>query len=205
MQLISVFALAQGSSFVSSPALSPAPELVEEIKASDECTAEMKVYGYGERNKLDKLFAAMMADAYDRVSGADDLGEIDEDVKALAEAYGVESGVLVASELFAVVSEGCDGHDPHTVTVRIKPTVVENFAGLLRYNGKDWEIVETKLEDGVITFEAAEDAAYTVLLHDGTGKVSSGSGLWIAIGSVAAVAVAAVAVVVVLKAKKIVA
>ena len=202
MQLVSIFALAAGSSFVSSPALSPAPELVEQIKDSEGCTAEMKVYGYGERNKLDKLFAAIMADAYDRVADAEDLGEIDADVKALAEAYGVESSVFVASELFAVVSEGCDAHEPHSVTVRIKPTVIENFAGLLRYNGTDWEVVETELDDGVLKFSVDEDAAYTIILHDGTGKAPSNLWLWIIIIVVVVLAAGTVAVSVYYKSKK---
>ena len=183
LQLVSVFALA-GGGFTSSPSLEKAPTLIESENRDESCSAVVSVHSYGERDKLDNLFAAIMKDAYDRVVGSEDLGSISPDVKALAEAYGVESKALVASELFAVVICGCEyyeEHEEHNFYIGIQPTVVENFAGLLSYNGVEWKLVETELKDGVLKFELDEDAAYTILLHDGTGRAPFNFPWWIII------------------------
>ena len=193
LQLVSVFALA-GGGFTSSPSLEKAPVLVESENIGESCSASISAYSYGERNNFDNLFAAIMMDAYDRVVGSEDLGSISPEVKALAEAYGVESNVLVASELFAVVINECEEHSDHSFCVSVEPTVVENFAGLLSYNGVEWKLVETELKNGVLEFVVDEDAAYTILLHDGTGRAPF---QFTGITIIAAVVVAAAGVVLV--------
>lgn len=180
LQLTAVFAFA-GGGFTSSPSLVKAPVLVDSENRGDSCSASVSVYSYGERDKLDRLFAAIMKDAYSAVVGNENLGDVSPEVESLAEHYGVESEVLVASELFAVVISDCDEHLTHNFYVEVEPTVTENFAGLLSYNGVEWELVETELKDGVLKFAVEEDAAYTILLHDGTGRARINFPWWILI------------------------
>ena len=197
MQLLSVFAFAD-SSFVSSPSGVSAPVLTQISKETESCTAEVKVYAYGERSKIeDKVFAAMMTDAYEKIAGSEDLADLGEDVAKLADKINVESEVLVASELFALIAESCDGHEPHgSIKVAVEPTIVENFAGLLKYNGVEWEIVECKKDNGALVFDFEEDAVYSILLHDGTASSTSSLAVTISIISGGVVALVVVLLVV---------
>ena len=73
------------SSFVSSPELAPAPGLEGEVEKHENCVADIKIYAYGDRNQLKKSFATIMEDAYNKISGTADLGEIGESVGELAD------------------------------------------------------------------------------------------------------------------------
>lgn len=202
LQLTAVFAFA-GGGFTSSPELAPAPGLEGEVEKHENCVADIKIYAYGDRNQLKKSFATIMEDAYNKISGTADLGEIGESVGELADELKVDSSVLVASELFAVVSEGCYGHKSHgTVGIEIKPIITENFAGLLAYDGNEWSIVESEVKDGVILFDHAGDAVYTILLHDGTAKEPANGAVIAACGGAAVVAAGGIVAVVLLKKKK---
>ena len=169
MQILSVLAFANGS-FVASPSASDAPGFTQITPGGDGCSVTVNICGYGDRGELDdKMLAALMTDAYEKISSSDDLGSLGAEVEKLADSLRVESEVLVASELFALYHDGCDGHDTHSsVKVALEPTLLENFAGLLRYNGVEWELVECELDGDVLVFDFEEDAVYTILLHDGT-------------------------------------
>lgn len=202
IQLLSVFAFAN-SSFVSSPSGVSAPKVTQISKETESCTAVFKVCAYGERSELeDKLFAAMMTDAYEKIANSEDLGELGEDVEKLAASLNIDSDVFVASELFALFVNGCDVHGEHgAVKLAVEPTVVENFAGLIKYNGVEWEVVECKLDKGAIVFDFEEDAAYSILLHDGTA--TSGNALVTTISLIAgAVVVVVIALLIVCIKKK---
>ena len=173
-QLLAIFSFAAGDgAFVSSPTGSAAPELVDVVVAEG-CNSEIKITAYRDRSELDPDFAAVMESAYNTLLGTEDLGAIGTAVTDAATKYGVESGELLASELFAVYSVNCESHEGHVAKVTIKPAVVDNFVGLLRYDGSEWSIVEAELNDGKLTFDFTTDAVYSVLLtevDEGPSKV----------------------------------
>ena len=171
MQLLAVLAFANGA-FVSSPSATDAPGFTQLSPGSDDCAVTVDICAYGDRSELEnKMLAAMMTDAYEKIADSEDLGALGEEIKKLADRLNVNSDVLVASELFALYSTDCDGHGSHgNVKIALEPTLLDNFAGLLKYNGVEWELVECEIDGEVLLFDFNEDAVYTVLLHDGTAS-----------------------------------
>ncbi|MBR2965733.1 MAG: hypothetical protein IKC34_04200 [Clostridia bacterium] len=171
MQLLALSAFA-GGAFVSSPSASDAPGFTQLPSESEDCTVKVTICAYGDRADLEnKLLAAMMTDAYEKIADSEDLSALGEDVEKLASKLNVNSEILVASELFALYSTDCDGHAAHgDVRIAIEPTLLDNFAGLLKYNGVGWELVECEIDGEVLLFAFDEEAVYTVLLHDGTAS-----------------------------------
>ena len=186
MQILAVLAFANGS-FVSSPSANEAPGFTQITPGDDGCTVTVNICAYGDRGELeDKMLAALMADAYEKISGSGDLGILGEEVEKLADRLGLESEALVASDLFAIYYEDGEEHGSHgSVKVAIEPTFLENFAGLLRYNGATWELVDCKIDGDVLVFDFEDDAVYTVLLHDGTA--SEGNALAVVISIIAGI------------------
>ena len=171
MQMLSVFAFASGA-FVSSPSATDAPGFTQLTPGDDGCAVIVDICAYGDRSELeDKLLEAMMTDAYEKIAESDDLGALGKEVEKLAGRLNVDTDVLAASELFALYYTDCDDHNTHSrVKVAVEPTLLENFAGLLKYNGAGWELVDCEVDDEVLVFDFDGDAVYTVILHDGTAS-----------------------------------
>ena len=174
---------AEPGSFVSSPSGKAAPELVEVTCASEDCTAMLSICAYSDRDTLDAAAQAQLEAAYASITGTTDLGTLNEGIKALAEQIQITSDKLAVSDLFDISYTNCDSHDEHgEFTITLNPSMLENYACLLRYNGSSWELVEFSevSEDGEhLTFVTADLSPFAIVVHDGTAVIptdESGAG-----------------------------
>ena len=204
-------AFAASGKFVSSPSGKAAPELVESTNENEACSAEVIICAYYDRDTLNDADKAKLEAAYASIVNASDLADLNGDLASLAESLQISSDKLSVSDLFNVGYSDCAEHDAHgKFSVTIKPTVIDNFACLMQYDGSAWALVEDVLldeETATLTFDMVDRAPYAIVVHDGSAVIPAvddgGSALvGILVGVGLAVAAAAVVVFVVYKKKK---
>ena len=132
------------SGFISSPSGNPAPD-VEEFEPKDEdCTAELNVTPYGEREELPEVLKVLVEKAYDEITKTEALTDLNDDFAEMVEEKGIDSTKLAVSDLFDLHPTDCEFHDGHAeFDVVLSLDMLEHFVGLLHMN-KDgvWEWVE---------------------------------------------------------------
>lgn len=170
--LMTVAVTADPGAFISSPSGNSAPTLIDFSNESDACTAEIKICAYSDRDTLDDAARAKLEEAYASIVGTTDLGSLNSALKDLAEKLQISSDQLAVSDLFDISYVDCDAHTDHgEFTITLKPTVLENYACLLHYNGSAWELVEYSevSEDGAhLTFVTDDLSPFAIVVHDGT-------------------------------------
>lgn len=123
--------------FVSSPAGNAAPTLISFEALSDDCTAELKITPYSEKNTLPADAKALIEKAYDEIVGADDLADLNADLAALAD--GKE---LAVSNLFDISATGCSNHEDHEgFRIVLDVEALNRFVGILHLDG-EWELLK---------------------------------------------------------------
>jgi len=141
-----VTAFAAGA-FLSSPSANAPTELVD-YEVSEGCDAEIIITPYGERDTLDEDDRKLLEEAYEQIAGTENLGDLVEGLKELAEKAGIDVSTLAVSDLFNVGYKGCDDHGDHSYTIKLKPEVVKNFFKVIQYVNGKWIIIENATVDG---------------------------------------------------------
>jgi hypothetical protein len=191
-----------GSSFVSSPSKNLAPELIASENASDGCTAQIVITAYADRANLGEKEADVLTKAYAIIASAQDLGKVDADIADLAKELNIDSADFAVSELFDIRYINCDGHEVHgEFTITIKPTSTENFAAMLHYNGTEWEVIESEVKDGEITFVAELFSPFAIMVHSDLPAASSNATPWI-IGGIALLLILIIIIILILVSRK---
>ena len=202
---MSVSALAAPSGFVSSPSGNSAPT-VESFKPQDEdCTADLVITPYSEKNNLPQDRKDLMKKAYDSITEADDLTELNKDLKALVEEKNISSDKLAVSDLFDAYAADCESHDGHfNFDIVLNMSSLKNFVGLLYLNhNNEWELVKNArvTSGGHLKFTVAHPSQFAVVvdtsksttLSPQTGD-SSMNYIYAAVMVVSALAIAVIAV-----------
>lgn len=194
--VLTASAFAMGA-FVASPSAVEAPKLIAASSESIDCRAELVLASYTSRDTLDDAARAKMEAAYKSIKETDDLGKLNKELDALADKYKIDSKKLSVSDLFDLHHVGCTEHDSHgAFTITIKPNTLDNFIAIMHYNGTEWELLESSVEYGELTFTVDDFSPFAIIAHDGSAKEPlSGAAIGgIVGGSVALVAIAAAVV-----------
>lgn len=144
--------------FVSSPSNQAAPKL-DDVKAPEGWDGEIIITPFADRDKLAEAESEKLEAAYDSIKAAKTVTELNSGLKDVAAAVNVSADALAVSNLFDITStkEG-------TVTIALSVADAKNFVALLHYNGKAWEVVNTKVEGGKITFTASDFSPYAIVV-----------------------------------------
>lgn len=195
---LSVFAGPGG--FVASPSGNDGPT-VEEEDPSDGCSAKIVVTPYVKRDTLPTDARALIEKAYWEIVGAPDIGELNKDLKTLAEQLKITTDALAVSDLFDVRFTGCDDHREHgPIAVKLKAETLKNFVALMHFNGETWELIDAKIEGenaDILAFDFQKVGPYAIVV-DVTGNVQPPqSGDMLAVLLIALIAVSATGLIII--------
>lgn len=172
--------------FVSSPGAKKGPELIDYENSNHECTAEIEVTPYTDRHTLPDEKRDEIEDAYTMIVNSTDVTALNDDLADLAEDNGIDGKKLAVSDLFDVSYYSCDNHSEHgTFTITIKPETLENFVGLMYFDGEKWELVsdakvEQLDENDVLTFTTDGFSPFAIVVNTDTTPVQTGDSFqWI--------------------------
>lgn len=167
---IPAFAATAGG-FVSSPSNNEAPELVEGKNKDKDCTAEIVISAYGDRDKLSAEARQAIEAAYTSIKGAKTLDTLNSGLTDLAKDLKVELADLAVSDLFDIGATACDAHSEHgEFDITLKADTLKNFVCLMYYQNGSWQIVDkakvTK-DDTNLEFKTDVLGPYAVVVATG--------------------------------------
>lgn len=188
-------AFAASGAFLSSPSTNADVQLIEYSFAGN-CGGKLYVTPYGDIAELDDAARQAMEEAYNQIASNKDLSKIAADLKAMAEAAGIDVTNLAVSDLFYLGYTGCENHDGHTYTVKLKPEVLNNFFTVMQYVDGKWVIIENaKVEGGYLTLTGASYGPIAVVVEkDGTATGDSFPWIYVVLMAVSAAGLVAVSV-----------
>ena len=169
---LSVSAFAANGAFISSPSANKAPEIVNTDPA-------IKVTPYADRDDLVDLDTEEMEEAYRQIANVIENNAFSQALKELAKEQGKASSELSVSDLFHVNVEDATPDEQGGYTITIKLEDLENFIGLMQFNGTEWknvEIISIDKENGTVTFRVTESGPIAVIVDNGTGSSTPPTG-----------------------------
>ena len=160
---ISVFAAED--SFVNSPSNNRAPVVEESKNENSNCTSDVVVIPFGDRDTLPEDVKQQLQDAYDSIIKADDLTDLFSGLDSIL-APGTLPGDLSVSDLFNVGHTDCLDHANHgRFEITLSADTLKGFVGLVQFIDGNWVVVEdAKLENGKLTFTSDADGSYAVVV-----------------------------------------
>lgn len=174
--VFSVTALAAPNGFVSSPSGQSAPTLEDYSNSDEDCKGDVSITPYSNRDELNDDEKNTMNSAYDSIVDADDLADLNNELKALAEELGIPTDNLAVSDLFNV-SYDCDSHDGHgQFTITLKPETLQNFVGLMRFDGEKWVLVKgARVTNNatLLSFSLDEPSPLAIVVNAGAESIGS--------------------------------
>lgn len=196
-------AFAAPGSFVSSPTGNRAPSVVE-FKAPENCTAQLVITPYGDRDELSDFLQQLIQKAYNTVRGTEDLTTLNADLAQLAKTLKIKGSDLAVSDLFDIHMTGCDYHEEHRVfDITLSSDMLHNFVGLLHMNANgEWELIkDAKVVNGEhLTFSVDAFSPFAIVVEEeGAADTGENNRTWLYI---TVMAVSAAAMLFVWKASK---
>ncbi len=155
----SINVFADPGSFLMSPSVNPAPTLISSKFEDEDCTAQLVITAYTDRDKLDDTLKELIERAYSDIAGTDDLTKLNSDLAKIAEEKNIKGSNLAVSDLFDISPVGCQEHDGHySCDIVIDADTLHRFVALMHMdeNGQ-WIIV-----DGAKVTNNGEHLEFTV-------------------------------------------
>lgn len=174
---ISVSVFAAGG-FVSSPSTNKAPIVVGFDPKDDDCTAQVVITPFGDRENLPKDLQERMEKAYQGILSQEDISKLNADLARLAANMKIDNDRLAVSDLFNAHATDCDKHEDHfNFDLTLKADTLNNFVGLLALNEKgEWELVQgAKVSDGHLIFTSKTLTTYAIVVDSGVSSPQTGA------------------------------
>lgn len=196
--------LAAPNGFVSSPSGGRRPPILERFDpVDDDCTADLVITPFGDKNNLPEDERKEMEDAYNSIVNADKLTDLNKELEEKAKDKGIDPENLAVGDLVHLGCKGCDDHADHEkFKVTLDAEGLDKFVGVI-YRDEDgnWQWVDdAEVKDGKLHFTGEGYHPYAIVL-DTTKNESAGTGdsniITICISVMAVTAVALVVVLVV--------
>ena len=181
LALIMVFVLgvtsfAAPGNFVQSPSRNEGPEIVEGENESEDCTAELVITPYKERDTLPEKALNEIEKVYKIIASGTDITSLNAAFAAFVTGKGLREVNLAVSDLFDISCYGCDNHDHHgAFRIKLNAETLNRFVGLLHYNDGVWEFVESAhvLSDGeTLEFSVKDLSPFAIVVEREAGNVN---------------------------------
>lgn len=142
--MLSATVCAAPGQFVNSPSNNGAPTLISVEKENADCTAELIITPYSQRDQLPANLKALIEKAYSDIASSKDLTTLNKDLAAVAATQKIAGANLKVSDLFDIRYEGCETHDgTHTFSIVLGADTLHRFVGLLHMNHDgQWELIK---------------------------------------------------------------
>ena len=172
---LSVSVCAATGSFVSSPSGNKAPVIVEFENESEDCTANLVVIPFGDRDNLSDADKKEMEDAYNQIKNSTDLTDMFSGLNSIVDDLDILPSDLKVSDLFHIDFTDCIEHDEHgAFKIKLSADTLKGFAGLIQYIDGEWKLIEgTKVEDGQYLIFSADQLSSFAIVVDSTKSATT--------------------------------
>lgn len=196
---LAVFAAPNG--FANSPSGTPAPK-VEQFKPADEdCTAQLQITPYSQKQVLPQELKEMMNKAYSDIAATNDTTKLNANFAVVVNQKGLKAENLAVSDLFDIHPTDCTTHEGHTdFDIVLSADTLSHFVGLLHYTNGQWEYVDNaKVVNGThLSFSVESFSPFAIVIDTTVAEPQTGDSsmiyLYAALMAVSAAALVFVAI-----------
>jgi len=166
---LSTTVLAASDSFVSSPSNNRPPIIIDCENESEDCTANVVVIPFGERDKLSDSHKQEIQDAYDQIINSTDLSDLFTGLDSVL-TPGTITSDLGVSDLFNMHYTDCDLHNNHgKFKIELSTETLKGFVGLVQIVDGKWQTVtDATVEDGKYLSFTVKDLSTFAIVVDRT-------------------------------------
>ena len=164
-------AFAAPNGFVSSPSGNVAPTVSDFKPSDDDCEARLVITPYNDRRELPDTIRTIFEKAYNQITNADNLTELNAGLAKIANEKKIDSANLAIGDLFDIHPTDCDYHEGHVdFNITLDVDTLKHFVALLHMN-KDgvWEVVENArvINNGEhLTFSVDSFSPFAIVVED---------------------------------------
>lgn len=166
---VSAFAATGG--FVSSPSGKSAPELVKYSAENNDCKAKLVITSYSDRDTLPDDVREKLEKAYNTIIANTDITKLNSAIAELATKKNIPASDLAVSDLFDISYYNCEDHEDHGYfDITFKAETLNNFVGLLHFNGEKWELITNAKVEGNgehLTFTVDDLSPFAIVVNTG--------------------------------------
>ena len=188
---------ADNGGFYESPSANQAPTLDSFENEDKDCEATLKITSYADRAQLSEEAQQEMTAAFAAIAGANDLTQINEQLKTMAEQLGIAGTDLAVTDLFDISLYADEDHAAHgDFTVTLGVDALKNFVALLHYDNGQWNVVpDAQVVDGEnLHFTIGEFSPFAIVVNTNPGATAPVEPDGLPVGAIVAIVIAAVAV-----------
>ncbi len=161
-------AMAIEGGFISSPSGNPAPRIRRFVPSNTECTAELTIVPYAQRDVLPADAKAEIESAYDAIKATKDPTTLSDELKDLAAQKQLVGEKLAFSDLFDLHVVGCDetAHEEHrSFTIELEADTLKHFVALMHLDNGQWDMIENaKVEGNVLSFQVDDFSPFAIVV-----------------------------------------
>jgi len=159
---------ADPGSFVESPSGNRKPGIVEDDNLDTECTAQLVITHYSERDTLSDEKRLALEDAYAQIVGSEDISTFAAELSSKAASMKINGEDLQVSDLFDISYYGCDKHEDHKgFKIKLESDYLENFVGLLHLHNGKWEFINAeRVDERYIVFTVEELSPFAIVVGE---------------------------------------
>ncbi|MBE6737627.1 MAG: hypothetical protein E7566_03095 [Ruminococcaceae bacterium] len=166
---LSLSVMAAPNNFVESPSNNRAPIIIDCENEDEDCTANVVVIPFGDRDKLSDEHRQEIQDAYDQIIGSSDLSDLFSGLDSVLTPGTITSDLSV-SDLFNMHYTDCDLHNNHgKFKIELSTETLKGFVGLVQIVDGKWQLVtDAKVEDGKYLSFTVKDLSTFAIVVDRT-------------------------------------
>lgn len=171
---LSVTVMAAPDNFVDSPSNNRAPIIVDCENEDEDCTANVVVVPFGDRDTLSDEHKQEIQNAYDQIIKTDDLTDLFTGLDSVLTPGTIKSDLSV-SDMFNMHYNDCDLHKEHgKFKITLSTETLKGFVGLVQIVDGKWQVVaDAKVEDGKYLVFSAKDLSTFAVVVDRTKAEST--------------------------------
>ena len=203
---MTVVVFAAPSGFLSSPSGKPGPTIESFDPDDDDCTADLIITPYSDRNTLPSELKTLIEKAYNDILNIGDLTKLNAELAKLAAKKKIEGKNLAVSDLFDIHTTGCDFHEGHfDFDIVLAADSLNRFVALLHMNKNgEWEVIDNArvTNNGEHLEFSVESLSPFAIVVDTSDGPQTGDNTMIYVSFILMIVSAAALVVVLIKSKK---
>ena len=167
--------------FVGSPTANNNPTLIEGTSVDGD-DYKVVINSFAERDQLNKNQKIDFENAYNSIKNANNLIELNSELKDVADSKDINVENLSISDIFNVSYQDNDGNvidNNGSFKIKVKAATLNNFVGLMHYDGQTWTMVKgAKVSaDGYLEFTTDYQGTFAVVVNTaGTNTQSPATG-----------------------------
>lgn len=176
VMVLSLCVSVSAASFIESPSNNSAPIIIDYTNNDDDCTANVVVLPYGDRDLLSEDEINEIEKAYDDIINSDDLTELFSGLDKIVESMNIVSSDLAVSDLFHINYNDCEDHDEHgDFRIKLQSDTLNGFAGLVQIIDGEWVVVDgAYVEDNeYLVFSVDELSTFAIVVNKNKSETTS--------------------------------